>query len=120
MGGRARRTPFLSGARPASALARLIELPTSSLPESSALPPPSFLTLSASQRRQSSGSGERREGDPAAVGPKMAAAERASAGAHGDSTFPHPLPGSSSFSRLRGRHHRPNLPHFYFRYPVGC
>lgn len=38
--------------------------------------PPAFPTLSASRRRQSSPSGERREGDPAATNPKMAAAER--------------------------------------------
>lgn len=38
--------------------------------------PPAFPTLSASWRRQNSPSGERREGDPAATDPKMAAAER--------------------------------------------
>lgn len=52
--------------------------PPSSLRESSDLPPPtpSFPTLSASRSRPSSPSGERREGDRAATGPKMAAAER--------------------------------------------
>lgn len=115
--------PSAISTRSASRFPGSLSSPPSSLPESSDLPPALSPAghFPVSRRRQSSPSGGKAGRRPDRYRPPRwrqpsGGGERAS----GHSAFPHPLPGSSSFSRLRCRHRRPNLPPLLLQIPCGA